>query len=171
MARQQNIYDKIAKYSKIQDKPKTALSKCKYDFSKKQVRLKNHNVKLSLIDDIKSEYEYLEEMVGIASYYGYERLEEITDKYDDFRTEVSIEVDNMAVNSGVSYVPEGIENLINLVGPLEVAAEALGISPNELYDGFDDAVQLINSGKETYSEFIDVYKEFVRTTGLVNDFL
>lgn len=166
MRRQQNIYDKLAKYSKAQEKPKTALSKCKYDFSKKQVRLKNHNVKLSLIDEINQEYEYVDEAVGIASYYGSERLEELEDKYLDLQTEISIEVDNMAVNSSVAYVEEGTEKLREMLAKIESTADELGMTASELYDNYEEVKELATGGMAIYDEFVDRYKEFVRLVGL-----
>lgn len=166
MRRQQRIYDKLAKFSKAQEKPKTALSKCKYDFSKKKVRLKNHNVKLSLIDEINEEYEYVNEAVGIASYYGYERLEELEDKYLDLQTEISIEVDNMAVNSSVSYVEEGVEKLSELLLKVVKIADDLGVSPREIYPEYEEKYELATGGMAIYNEFVDRYKEFTRLVGL-----
>ena len=171
MSRQQNIYNKLAKFRKAQDKPKRALSKCKYNFSKKRINLKKRNVKLSLIDELTQEYEYVEEAVSIASYYGYERLEELTDKYYDFQSEIGIEVDNMAINSSVRYVEEGTEKLLEMLSKVENLATELGTEPSELYDNYDEVKQLANNAMEVYSDFKDAYKEFIRETGLVKDFI
>lgn len=169
----QNIYDKLAKFSKIQEakKPKTALSKTAlskslYDFSKKQVRLKNHNVKLSLIEDLRQQYEYLEESLSIASYYGYERLGELEDKLTEFKMEIAEEVDNMAVNSDVGFVKEYATNVNEMLAKLENTAEQLGMSPSELYDNYDAVKQTANEAPGIYDDFLTNYKDFTRYAGL-----
>ncbi len=170
MRRTQSIYDKLAKFTKAQEKPKTALSKCKYDFSKKKVRLKNHNVKLSLIDDINKQYEYLEDSSGIASYYGYERLDELEEKFYDFKMEISEEVDNMAINSDVGYVKEYATNLTEMLTKLENTAEQLGMSPSELLPDYDEVKQRVDEAPGVYDDFLSKYKDFARLAGL-GDFL
>jgi DNA repair ATPase RecN len=172
MRRTQSIYDKLAKFSRIAEEKKanTTLSKCKYDFSKKQVRLKNHNVKLSLIDDINKQYEYLEDSSMIASYYGYERFDELEEKFYDFKMEISEEVDNMAVNSDVGYVKEYATNLTEMLAKLENTAEQLGMSPSELLPDYDEVKQRVDDAPAIYDDFLSKYKDFARLAGL-GDFL
>ena len=171
MRRQQNIYDKLAKYTKAQAKPKTALSKCKYDFSKKKVRLKNHNVKLSLIDDLKSNYDWLEQISSIASYYAYERLDELLDKYYEYQNEIAIEVDNMAINSGVSGLEDNANYTQGLLTEIEKVAEMLGQSPSDVYEDYDEAKELVNNASNLWGELKSEYKTFVDETSkqLVGD--
>lgn len=170
----QSIYDKLAKYSRIAEEKKanTTLSKCKYDFSKKTKHWKfaKYNVKLSLIDEIEQEYEYLDEAVGIASYYGYERFEELDEKYTDFKMEIAGEVDNMAVNSSVRYVKEGTEKLGEMLAKVKELAEELGMPASEIYDNYDEAFNLFSNAPEVYSDFLSEYKKFTAYVGL-GDFL
>ena len=60
MSRQQSIYDKLAKYSKAQDKPKTALSK--------KVNLKNHNVILSTFKIALNKLDDISEKIDFGGY-------------------------------------------------------------------------------------------------------
>lgn len=53
MRRQQSIYDKLAKYSKVQEKPKTALSKSKkHNFKNHKLFMSTFKVMLNTLDDI-----------------------------------------------------------------------------------------------------------------------
>ena len=166
MRRQQNIYDKLAKYTKAQAKPKTALSKCKYDFSKKQVRLKKRNVKLSLIDDITERYNNLEELQSIASYYLHERFDELEDKWYDFKMEISEEVDNMAVNTSVGMINEESEHLSELLIKIQDTANDLGMAPEDLYSNYNEVYQTMTISQTLYSDFLSKYKDFARLAGL-----
>ena len=168
----QNIYNKLAKYSKIQAKPKTPLSKCKYDFSKKRTKLKKRGVKLSLMDEIQSTYDWVEQISSTASYYAYERFEELTDKFYDFRNEVSLEVDNLTVNSGVSGLEENAEYLQNELAEVENVAEMLGVPPSEIYDNYDEAKQLADNASELWTDVKREWFKYYEVTnqGVVGDF-
>ena len=166
MNRQQNIYNKLAKFSKIQEKPKTALSKCKYNFSKKQVRLKKRNVKLSLIDDITERYDNLSQLQSIASYYLNERFDELEDKWYDFQMEIGTEVDNMAVNTSVGMINEESDNLSELLLKIQDTANDLGMTPEDLYSNYNEVYQTMTISQTLYDDFLSKYKDFARLTGL-----
>lgn len=166
MNRQQNIYNKLAKFSKIQEKPKTALSKCKYNFSKKQVRLKKRNVKLSLIDDITERYDNLSQLQSIASYYLNERFDELEDKWYDFQMEIGTEVDNMAVNTSVGMINEESDNLSELLLKIQDTANDLGMTPEDLYSNYNEVYQTMTISQTLYDDFLSKYKDFARLAGL-----
>lgn len=77
----------------------------------------------------------------------------------------------MAINSSVRYVEEGTEKLLEMLSKVENLATELGTEPSELYDNYDEVKQLANNAMEVYSDFKDAYKEFIRETGLVKDFI
>ena len=172
----QRIYDKLAKYSRIAEekKSKTTLSKCKYDFSKKRVnpKLSMGDVKLSLMDEIKRTYEWLQEISSIASYYAYDRFDELTDKFYDFRNEASLEVDNLTVNSGVSGLEENGQVLQEELAEVEKVAEMLGVPPNEIYENYDEAKELADNSSELWTDVKREWFKYYEVTnqGVVGDF-
>ena len=150
----QNIYNKLAKYSKIQAKPKTALGKKeKFNFSKsitdilklskKKTNLKKRKkVNLALLDDFSYGYEDLENQVGSLSYTVEEYFEEQMQK---FRDAVMPLVDIYFNNSEAYPTMEDVETDRDVLNEIRTNAEELGLSPEEVYPEFIDHDNLIDS--------------------------
>ena len=107
----------------------------------------------------------------MASYYANERFDELLDEIYEFRSKLSEEVDNLAVNSSVSMLEEEGENLIQLLDKLETGAEDLGVDPSELLDEYVDIRERAEEAKYLYESFKDKYLEVVRDSGTLATFL
>jgi DNA repair ATPase RecN len=112
-----------------------------------------------------------EEISELASYYANERFDELLDEIYEFRSKLSEEVDNLAVNSSVSMLEEEGENLIKLLDKLETGAEDLGVDPSELLDEYVDIRERAEEAKYLYESFKDKYLEVVRDSGTLATFL
>lgn len=132
---------------------------------------KARKLKLSVVDDIESEVNSLEEAYSEASYYAYERWDEIIERIDEYRTEIGNEVDNVAVNGSGRYLEEAGENMLKLLEKLETGAEDLGVDPSELLDNYEEIKQMAESAQETYDEFKSKYQEVVDYSGFLATFL
>ena len=132
---------------------------------------KARKLKLSVVDDIESESNSLEEAYQEASYLAYERFDEILDEISEFQTNLSIEVDNAVVNGNATYLEEAGENMLKLIEKLETGAEDLGVDPSELLYNYEDIKQMAENAQETYDEFKSKYEEVVKYSGFLGYFL
>lgn len=138
---------------------------------------KKVDVKLSIVDDIESELDWWDQINSTASYYAYERFEELTDKYDDMRSEF-YEVDELAINSGVSGLDEVSKDILSKVEALESQLSDLGLDVNEIEFSTPNGVLTLSELKselqrseETYNDMIKEYREFLSYTGMFNSFM
>ena len=122
---------------------------------------KPKKVELGIVDDLREGEDKLEELSGLASYYAYERFEELENEYWDKTSFLSEEVDNLIINSEVAYLEELYQELEVKLQTLEDSANELGMSPNELYENYDELKTNVNDAGQIYSEFVDRYKELV----------
>ena len=132
---------------------------------------KTRKLKLSVVEDIQDAWSSFEEISSLASYYANERFDELLDEIYEFRSKLSEEVDNLAVNSSVSMLEEEGENLIQLLDKLETGAEDLGVDPSELLDEYVDIRERAEEAKYLYESFKDKYLEVVRDSGTLATFL
>jgi len=123
---------------------------------------KARKLKLSVVDDIESEVNSLEQAYSEASYLAYERFDEILDEISEFQTNLSIEVDNAVVNGNATYLEEAGENMLKLIEKLETGAEDLGVDPSELLYNYEDIKRMAEGATEVYSDFVQKYKEVVK---------
>jgi hypothetical protein len=123
---------------------------------------KARKLKLSVVDDIESEANSLEEAYQEASYYANERFDEILDEIADFQSNLSIEVDNAVVNGSATYLEEAGSNMLALIEKLETGAEDLGVDPSELLYNYEDIKQMAEGAQELYDDFVSKYKEVVK---------
>jgi uncharacterized coiled-coil DUF342 family protein len=122
---------------------------------------KPKKVELGIVDDLREGEDKLEELVSLASYYAYDRFEELENEYWDKTSFLSEEVDNLIINSEVAYLEELYQELEVKLQTLEDSANELGMSPNELYENYDELKTNVNDAGQIYSEFVDRYKELV----------
>lgn len=123
---------------------------------------KTRKLKLSVVDEIESNAEYLEEVYNEASYLAYERFDEILDEISDFQSNLSIEVDNAIINGSAKYLEEEGEKMLELLDKLESAAEELGADPSELLNNYEDIKRMALGSTELYVDFVEKYKEVVK---------
>ena len=132
---------------------------------------KNKKVKLNAIDDIRTELERLQDISGLASYYAYDRFDEIIVELDEFKTNISVEVDNLAVNSEINYPEELFRDLEEIMNPIKNYAELMGIDASEIAPEYAEAMQFMDDYRSIYDDFVSKYKEVVRDSGFLPDFL
>ena len=123
---------------------------------------KTRKLKLSVVDEIESNADWLRDATSEASYYANERFDEILDEIAEFQSNLSIEVDNAVVNGAASSLEEAGSNMLELLATLEKGAEDLGVDPSELLDDYDEIKANAEGAQELYDEFVSKYKEVVK---------
>lgn len=138
-------------------KEKFLLEISKYSKGRNKTNLKANKVTLSIVSDIESEYEWLEQTYAEAS-YGVEFMEEWLDKIMDFNTELSIAVDNYVVNGAAMSLEEASNNMKVKIADLEAAADNLGIDAISLVANYQEIKDILNDADTVDSNFVDAYK-------------
>lgn len=118
-------------------------------------------VDLSLVDDIDSMYNWLEQSYSEAS-YGAEFMREWEDKIMDFNTELSIAVDNYVVNGAAYSFEEAYTDMRVKIEELEIKAEELGVNPSELIRDYEEIKNILSNAEAVDNEFKSAYKEVLR---------
>ena len=136
---------------------KTVFSKIAKGMPKKQV-------KLSIIRDLITEFESLEEASSLASYLAYEWGDEIMDAFYEFR--MKYDIDNFIVNSPVRSLKEYADNYRPMLEELEQKANDLGLDPLDIFDDYEDAKALVDNADELYSDMISKYREIISFVGI-----
>ena len=130
-------------------------------------KLKNNRTKLSkkvdlsLVDDIDSMYNWLEQSYSEAS-YGAEFMREWEDKIMDFNTELSIAVDNYVINGAAYSFEEAYTDMRVKIEELEIKAEELGVNPSELIRDYEEIKNILSNAEAVNSEFVTAYKDVLR---------
>lgn len=132
---------------------------------------KTRKLKLSVVDEIESNVNWLESAYSEASYYAYERWDEILDRIQEYRDEIGQEVDNVAVNGEARSLDEAGSTMLELLATLEKGAEDLGVDPAELLDNYEEIKEMAENAEQTYEAFVDKYKEVVDSSGFLATFL
>ena len=134
----------------------------------KKVNLKNHKVDLNLIDDINREIEVFEDAVFEASYLAYEYGDEVIKAYDDFR--YKYDIDNYIVNTNTILLEEIAYRLENeFLYELELKAEELGISPDQILSNYSDIKQKLQKSEQLVKDAENKYREVTEYAGIPND--
>ena len=161
----QNIFNNIAQINKGKNEPKR-----KFKRTPKKTNLKSRKVKLGVADDLDSALDRIEDVSSLASYYAYERWDEIMDKVAEFKSEISIEVDNQVVNSEVGYVEDMFYDAKPLMEQLERSANELGIDVNSI-EVYQRAKEVYQQYEEIYDEYRNKYLQLVDEAGFLAKFL
>ena len=123
---------------------------------------KTRKLKLSVVDEIESNVQWLENSYSEASYYVDERWDEILDEVYEFQNKLSMEVDNVVVNGEGRSLDEAGSTMLELLEKLETGAEDLGVDPSELLDNYEDLKQMAQNAESVFESFVDKYKEIVK---------
>ena len=92
------------------------------------------NVKLSIVDDLESLYDQLEEQTSLASYFAQEWVDEAESKVID-----AIDgLDDYLINSSMRYLADTGKEALEALNKLEENAKALGIDPEDIYPDFKE---------------------------------
>ena len=131
---------------------KTVFSKIAKGMPKKQV-------KLSIVQDLITEFDSLEEASSLASYLAYEWGDEIMEAFWDFRMKYNI--DDFIVNSTVTSLKEYADNYRDKLEELEQKANDLGLNPSDIYDNYEESKQIVDNADSTYNDMISKYREII----------
>ena len=132
---------------------------------------KTRKLKLSVVDEIESNVNWLENAHSEASYYANERWDEILDRIQEYRDEIGQEVDNVAINGEGRSLDEAGSTMLELLEKLETGAEDLGVDPSELLDNYMEIKEMAEEAQSTYELFVEKYKEVVEYSGFLGTFL
>lgn len=158
----QSVLNKLAQINKGRSRTKRSLSK-------------GRNVKLSKINDLEKELEYLKPVSDEAISYGRGRFEEIEQEILDFKTDIRSEVDNAIINGETRMIPETVERINEMLSSIENSANELGISVDDLLSGtqysYEDVKYWTKFSLEAYDEYIENYRKVVEVAdGFLTDF-
>jgi len=132
---------------------------------------KARKLKLSVVDEIESNADWLRDATSEASYYAYERWDEVIDRIDEYRSEIGGEVDEVAINGQARSLEEAGSTMLELLATLEKGAEDLGVDPSELLGDYDEIKANAEGAQDLYDEFVSKYKEVVQFSGFLGYFL
>tara|TARA_R110002153_G_scaffold78952_1_gene201808 strand:+ start:203 stop:655 length:453 start_codon:yes stop_codon:yes gene_type:complete len=118
-------------------------------------------VELSIVNDIDSNFDYLEQSYSEAS-YAPDLFSEWTDRLNDFNTEMSIEVDNFMINGSARGFEEASAEMRLWIADLEVKADELGITPNDLISNYEEIKEILNNADSVEEDFRSSYQELRR---------
>lgn len=134
-------------------------SPMKRNFSKQ-----GRTVKLSIVDDITTVMSDAENAISEASYIVQELMPDLNDQVYEIRGQV----DNIIVNSEANYLEEAGDEIEAALQKLEDSAGELGIDPNDIFDEYDDAKQMLQEMRSLQSEWDDLANEYPYVFRLTN---
>ena len=141
---------------------KTVFSKIAKGMPKKQV-------KLSIVQNLITEFGALEDAYSDANYLAYEYGDQLLDKIESYRQEIG-EIDNFVVNSMVTQLKGIAEDVNAMLEELEQKANDLGIEPADIFDQYNEAKEYVNFADASYRDAEAKYKEIVEYSGFLNNF-
>lgn len=130
-----------------------------------KTELKSFKVDLSIVDDLESLYDSLDQSFSEAVYYESERLDELTDQYFQAVDPIKQEIDEMAINGSARFLEETSEKVQELITQLNEKATDLGIDPRDLVANYDELNEMSLSGQMVYDELLSKYRETIGYTG------
>lgn len=140
-------------------------------FGKKSLsktELKNKKIDLSIVTDIESELSEFEQAASDASYLAYEFIDQAIDAYDEWQRNYPI--DDYVINGYITNLPESTEIMQGYLEKLEIAANELGIQPDEILDDYEYIKGQVIGAESLYKDAKDKMREISSYTG-IPDFL
>jgi hypothetical protein len=134
--------------------------------AKKPAKLskQGRGVKLSIVDDIESNLSFFEDAMSEASYIYDELMPALEEKAYDIQRDV----DNVIVNSSAGSLEDAIRDVSEPLKKLEDNADALGISPSDIYDDYDRIKEMIEDSGYVLRNWEDLENEFPLVYRLTN---
>ena len=133
-------------------------------FSRMAKGMPKKQVKLSIVQDLITEFDSLEEASSLASYLAYEWGDEIMEAFSDFRMKYNI--DDFIVNSSVTSLKEYADDYRAKLEELEQKANDLGLDPSDIYDNYEESKQIVDNADELYNDMISKYREIISYIGI-----
>lgn len=139
----------------------------------KKVKLNKKQVKLALMDSIKTEADGFLDAETTASYYAYDRLDELADEWMDAVRPITEEVHNLMINYSPSASLEATsETLAGYLSELRQQVEDLGVDSSEVeidtQEGtftLDELEQRVANASDLNLDFRNKYRDYVNYTG------
>lgn len=127
------------------------------------------NVKLAIVDDLTTDFSYLEEAYSNANYLAYEYGDELIGKIEEYRSEIG-QIDDFIINGMATSLLEISQDYSKLLEQLDAKANDLGLDPRDIFDQYDEAKEYVSFAEASYKDARDKYKEVVEYAGFLNDF-
>jgi len=125
------------------------LSKAKRKGTK--LSAKKRNVKLSVVDELESLYDQLEEQTSLCSYFASEWVNEAEAKVID-----AIDgLDDYLINSSMSYLADTGKEALEAIAKLEESAKSLGIDPEEIYPDYQEVKEWAEGAEDLQYDAYD----------------
>jgi len=118
-------------------------------------------VELSIVNDIDSSFDYLEQSYSEAS-FAPDLFEEWINRLNAFNNEMSIEVDNFMLNGSARGLEEAVEQMRVWIDELELKADDLGISPDSLVSNYAEIKNILESADSVNESLRSSYQELRR---------
>lgn len=131
---------------------------------------KEQRTNLSLVSDLEDRLDELQYAFDDASYYGYERLDDLLDQWYDTTNPIRTEIDEMAINGNASNLPFIAEEVKNLLADFDEGMNRLGLDPREVLPNYDEFKRYADEADSVYQDFIRKYRETINITNN-NDFI
>ena len=136
-----------------------------FDADKRKQNLsREQRVALSLVQNLITEFEPLENSYSEASYFAYEWGDEIIDAFAEWRNKYNI--DDFVVNGNATNLKETADIMRGYLEELESKAGDLGIDPVDIFDDYENAKSLVDNANSTYDDFIKKYREIISYVGV-----
>ena len=139
----------------------------------KKVSLNKKKIKLSLMDSIKTEADAFLDSETTASYYAYDRWDELADEWMDAVAPIKEEVHNLMINYSPSASLEATsETLAGYLSELRQQVEDLGVDSSEVEIdtkfgtmSLDELEQRVSNASDLNLDFRNKYREYINFTG------
>ncbi len=131
---------------------------------------KEQRTNLSLVSELEDRLDELQYAFDDASYYGYERLDDLLDQWFEATNPIKTEIDEMAINGNASNLPFIAEEVKNLLADFDTGMDRLGLDPTEVLPNYDDYRRYVDEADGVYKDFISKYRETINYTNN-NDFI
>lgn len=129
-----------------------------FDADKRKENLsKEHKVVLGLVDSFNYDYNYLEDQSGLLSYLAYEWHDE---KFEEYRKAWIALNDEYTHNGSTVLRYDDVSGDLDVLNEIKVKAEELGLDANDVYDQWDDHMEVLESVKESDEQYERNEQEF-----------
>jgi chromosome segregation ATPase len=121
-------------------------------------------VKLSVVDDIQTQRDYLESAYSELSYI----LNDWAGEKEDELYKIQGELDNIIVNSEATSTDIFIQELSEPLKKLEDNAKSLGLDPEDIFDEYQETKDMIEDASRLWRDWEDFKNEYPLISRLTN---
>lgn len=140
------------------------LSKTNKAPKRTKLSAKKRGVKLNIVNEIENVMDYSETAYSEASYITQELMPEMEEQCYDIRGKI----DNIIVNSEANSLEDFADELSGLISTIEDSANELGIDPEDIFDRFGDANELLANMRGMQDEWDSMEDNFPYAYRLTN---